>query len=148
MTPQEFFDSHKKPYYSKWFVVDQKCINTFAEATHDHQFIHTDPQKAKETEFNGTIAHGFLSLSLLSAMVFNARPEIKGIKMGVNYGFNKIRFTNPVPVDSKVRGKFTIIETKKKGGNNILVTSKAEVEIEGQITPALVAEWMDLMMLE
>ena len=147
MTPLEFLEKQKEPYYSKWFVVDQKNIDTFAEATHDFQFIHTEPEKAKDTEFGGTIAHGFLSLSLLSAMIFDARPEISGIKMGVNYGFNKIRFTAPVPVNSKVRGKFEIIKYDKKGESNILVTSKVEVEIEGHYKPAIMAEWLDLMIL-
>ena len=148
ITPQEFLANQGEPYYSRWFTIDQQCINVFADVTQDRQFIHCDPKEAAKTPFGSTIAHGFLSLSLLSAMVFDARPRLSGVKMDFNYGFNKIRFTAPVAVDSKVRGKFTIIKSAKKGEDRILITTQVNVEIEGKGKPALMAEWLDLMVLE
>ena len=93
---------------SRWFTVDQAMIDGFADVTHDHQFIHVDPAAAAQTPFGGTIAHGFLTLSLLSAMVYDAVPPIEGVTMGVNYGFDRVRFVSPVKVDARVRGHFTL----------------------------------------
>ena len=146
-------DLHKQvggePRYSKWYTIDQSKIDAFADATDDWQFIHSDPERAaKETPFGGTIAHGFLSLSLLSAMSYETEPEIEGTTMGINYGFNKIRFTAPVKVGARVRGKFVTAKVDEKSPTNILKTMKVEVEIEGEKRPALTAEWLGLSILE
>lgn len=132
-----------------WFEVSQELINTFADATHDHQFIHVDPDKAKElSPWGTTIAHGFLTLSLLTHLVGSIRPaegtprpRFDGLLMGVNYGFDKVRFINPVTVNSKIRasGVTKSIEVK---GDAINVTRTITVEIEGQDKPALVADWI------
>ena len=136
-----------EPRYSKWFVVDQDRIDKFADDTEDWQFIHVDPAKAAKTPFGGTIAHGFLSLSLLSAMSYDCNPVLENVAMAVNYGFNKIRFTNPVKAGQRVRGKFTTLKVDEKSETNILTTTGVEVEIEGESRPALTAEWLGLAVL-
>ena len=133
--------------YSKWFDVTQERIDQFADVTEDWQFIHVDPEKAAKTPFGGTIAHGFLSLSLLSAMSYDSEASLENLAMGVNYGFNKIRFTAPVKVGARVRGKFTTMKVDEKSPTNILTTTKVEVEIEGENRPALTAEWLGLSIL-
>lgn len=138
-----------EPRYSRWFTIDQKRIDAFAEVTEDWQFIHCDPEKAaREAPFGGTIAHGFLSLSMLSAMVYDADPELEGVAMGINYGFNRIRFTHPVKAGQKVRAKFTTLKVDEKSPTNIVKTTKVEVEIDGEQRPALTAEWLGLSILE
>lgn len=136
-----------EPRYSKWFVIDQDRIDKFADVTEDWQFIHIDPEKAAKTPFGGTIAHGFLSLSMLSAMSYDCLPTLEGAVMGVNYGFNKIRFTNPVKAGQKVRAKFTTLKVDEKSETNILTATGVEVEIEGVDRPALTAEWLGLAIL-
>ena len=129
---------------SDWVEVTQQMIDQFAEATGDHQFIHVDPERAKLTPFGGTIAHGFLTLSLmplLSSKVAD-RPEIEGVKMGVNYGGNKVRFLTPVRSGSKVRGRFKLLELAEKRPGQWQQTVEFTVEIEGQDKPALIAEWI------
>jgi len=129
---------------SDWVEVTQKMIDQFAEATGDHQFIHVDPERAKLTPFGGTIAHGFLTLSLmplLSSKVAD-RPEIAGVKMGVNYGGNKVRFLTPVRSGSRVRGRFKLLELTEKRPGQWQQTVEFTVEIEGQDKPALIAEWI------
>jgi acyl dehydratase len=125
---------------SDWVTVDQKQIDTFAEATGDHQWIHVDVEKAKSGPFGGTIAHGYLTLSLLP--VFSAQVyKVENVKMGINYGLNKVRFTSPVPVNSRLRGSFELLEvTEVQGG--VQVINKVTVEIEGSERPACVAEWV------
>ena len=129
---------------SEWFQIDQDRINRFADATLDHQFIHVDPEKAKHTPFGGTIAHGFLTLSLLpyfqSKMADMIVPE--GLKMGMNYGFDKIRFLAPVSVDSKVRCVATLKEMTEKKPGQFLFNVELSVEIEGEDKPALIADWL------
>jgi len=129
---------------SEWFQIDQDRINRFADATLDHQFIHVDPEKAKHTPFGGTIAHGFLTLSLLpyfqSKMADMIVPE--GLKMGMNYGFDKIRFLAPVSVDSKVRCVATLKEVTEKKPGQFLFKVELSVEIEGEGKPALIADWL------
>ena len=137
-----------EPRYSRWFVVDQERIDRFADVTEDWQFIHCDPEKAAETPFGGTIAHGFLSLSLLSAMSYDSEPAIEGAEMGINYGFNKIRFTSPVKVGSRVRAKFTTRAVEEKTPTMILTTTGIIVEIEGESRPALSAEWLGMTILK
>jgi acyl dehydratase len=125
---------------SDWMTIDQARVNTFADATDDHQWIHVDEEKAKAGPFGGTIAHGFLTLSLLPKLLSQVY-RIDGVKMGVNYGLNKLRFTAPVPVGSKIRGVIDIADvTEVKGG--VQVTTRVTVEIEGSERPALVAEWI------
>lgn len=133
--------------YSSWYELTQDRIDKFADVTEDWQFIHVDQEKAKATPFGGTIAHGFLSLSMLSAMSYETEAPIAGAAMGVNYGFNKIRFTAPVRAGLKVRGKFTTVAVDEKSPTNILTTTKVEVEIEGEKRPALMAEWLGLTIL-
>jgi acyl dehydratase len=125
---------------SDWVTVDQKQIDTFAEATGDHQWIHVDVERAKSGPFGGTIAHGYLTLSLLP--VFSAQVyRVENVKMGINYGLNKVRFTSPVPVNSRLRGSFELLEvTEVQGG--VQVINKVTVEIEGSERPACVAEWV------
>lgn len=130
---------------SHWRIVDQPRIDGFAELTEDPQWIHTDPERAaRESPFGTTIAHGFLSLSLLSAMAMDVLPAIKGQAMGINYGFDKVRFMNPVREGSKVRGTFTLLEVKQRSQSEWQLRHGVSVEIEGQDKPALIAEWLSL----
>ncbi|MDT7624622.1 MAG: hypothetical protein QOF99_5523 [Pseudonocardiales bacterium] len=125
---------------SDWVTVEQKQIDTFAEATGDHQWIHVDAEKAKEGPFGGTIAHGYLTLSLLP--VFSAQVyKVENVKMGINYGLNKVRFTSPVPVNSRLRGSFELLEVSEVK-DALQVVNKVTVEIEGNERPACVAEWV------
>jgi acyl dehydratase len=125
---------------SDWITIDQSHIDTFAAATGDHQWIHVDEERAKAGPFGTTIAHGFLTLSLLPVLVSQAY-RVEGTKMGVNYGLNKVRFTSPVPVGSKVRGNIDLLSVADVDGG-VQMTTKVTVEIEGSERPALVAEWL------
>ena len=127
-----------------WHTVTQEQINQFADCTFDHQFIHTDPVKAKETQFGSTIAHGFLSVSLLSHFAEQYSVVIDGCYMGINYGFDSLRFVSPVKVDSRIRAraKYLEIEEKKIGQYQFKVA--VTIEIEGSERPALVCEWLSL----
>ena len=130
---------------SNWITVDQKMIDGFAEVTHDHQWIHVDPERAaRETPFGGTIAHGFLTLSLGSRFVYDCFPPLPGQVMGINYGFNKLRFLSPVKAGARVRGRFVLKDMVKRKPTELLRTNELTVEIEGQQTPALIAEWLGL----
>ena len=132
--------------YGEWFEVDQNRINDFADATIDHQFIHVDPERAlEETPFGGTIAHGFLSLSLLvhlTASLPVAIPKMEGQLMGINYGFEKIRFINPVLAGARIRAQSKISSVELKEPTAVNITRTITVEIEGQNKPAIVAEWI------
>ena len=131
---------------SRWFTVDQSMIDTFADATLDHQFIHTDPERArKETAFGGTIAHGFLTLSLLSAMNYDCAPRIREQTMGINFGFDKVRFMAPVKSGAKVRGRFVLKDARFRGAELLAINYAVTVEIEGERKPALSAEWITLV---
>jgi len=130
---------------SSWLAVDQAKIDTFAEATEDHQFIHVDADAAARTPFGGTIAHGFLSLSLLSRMGAEAMLLPDNLKMAVNYGFDRIRFLAPVRSGSRVRGRFRLDAVDEKAPGQILMRHNVTVEIEGEDRPALTAEWLSLM---
>lgn len=125
---------------SDWLTVEQDRIDVFADATGDHQWIHVDPERAKDGPFGTTIAHGFLTLSLLPLLVGQAY-KIENVKMGVNYGLNKVRFTSPVAVGSKVRADVELVDVTDITGGVQLAT-KIIVEIEGSERPALVAEWL------
>ena len=130
-----------EPFTSRWFVIDQKRIDAFADVTEDWQFIHCDPEKAAETPFGGTIAHGFLTLSMLSAMVYDAIPALSGATMGVNYGFDKLRFLSPVKEGAQVRGVFRLSDLREKPGE-VTKYYDVSVEIEGSDRPALAARWI------
>jgi len=131
---------------SAWHLVDQARIDTFAQVTEDHQFIHVDPERAaRETPFGGTIAHGFLSLSLMSVFAYEVLPAIEGTRMSVNYGFDKLRFVSPVRAGSRVRGRFTLAEATLRSPNELLSRTNVTVEIEGGEKPALVADWLGLV---
>lgn len=133
---------------SRWFEVDQVRIDAFADLTEDRQFIHVDPEAARATPFGGAIAHGFLTLSLASAMSYDAVPPLEGVVMGVNYGFDRIRFLAPVPAGSRVRGRFRLLTAESRGEGRWLLKHELTVEIEGGDKPALVAEWLGLQALE
>ncbi len=129
---------------SNWFPIDQSLINAFADITHDHQFIHVDPVAAAKTPFRTTIAHGFLTLSMFSAFAYDALPDIENRAMGVNYGFDKIRFLTPVPSGAKVRGRFTLREAEQKSPGEWVLKYAVTVDIEGAPRPALVADWITM----
>jgi acyl dehydratase len=131
-----------------WFTVTQDQINQFADCTLDHQFIHVDPEKAKNTPFGSTIAHGFLSLSMLSYFAETFTLALKDIVMGINYGFDKVRFIAPVPVNSKIRCHAKLASVIEKKPGQFMITTEVEVEIEGSDKPALKAEWITMQMMK
>ena len=134
----------QEPVAGDWFEISQERINDFADATLDHQFIHLDPEKAAQTPFGGTIAHGFLTLSMLvhlSTSIPSDFSKLEGVMMGVNYGMNKVRFVNPVPSGARVRATAATVNVELKG-NAVDQTRAMTVEIEGQEKPALIAEWI------
>ena len=133
---------------SSWHIVDQDRIDRFATVAEDLQFIHVDPERAlAETPFGGTIAHGFLTLSLLSAMGQEALPTIRDRTMGINYGLERVRFLSPVPVGARVRGRFTLSEVSMRSAMQAMLRYQVTVEIEGAEKPALAAEWITLAVL-
>lgn len=133
---------------SDWFAVTQEQVNLFATSTQDFQFIHVDPERAlRGSPFGGTIAHGFLSLSLLSAMSFQVLPNIPDA-IGINYGFDKVRFLSPVPVGARVRGRFTLAALTPRTPNEFLTRYTVAVEIDGAERPALAAEWLTMTILK
>ena len=144
MTPQEIKALEGQTIgTSEWIEVTQERINKFAEATGDFQFIHLDAEKAAQTPFGGTIAHGFLTLSLLSVMMQDSDyPAIEGTKMAVNYGGNKTRFLSPVRSGKRVRGHFKLLEMAEKRPGQWQQTVELTVEIEGEEKPALICEWL------
>lgn len=132
---------------SDWLQVDQERINRFAEATIDHQFIHVDPKAAAATPFGTTIAHGFLTLSLISFLTAGLSPSLKGLTTVINYGLNRVRFLQPVKVDSEVRASIKILEVRRKGRTRVLMTSEVTIEIRGEKRPALLAEALILFVM-
>jgi len=133
---------------SDWLDIPQSRIDAFADATLDPQFIHVDAQRAAQTPFSGTIAHGFLTLSLLVHLSEKAMPKRSNLTMGINYGFDKIRFLNPVPSGARIRGRFKLIECVERRRGEYLSTYDVTVEIEGQEKPAMVATWLGLAIME
>ena len=133
---------------SDWVVIDQDRINAFADVTIDHQFIHVDVEKAKATPFGTTIAHGYLSLSLVSHFLGECGILPEGTVMAINYGSDKVRFLQPVAVDSKVRGHGRLLDVSEKSPGQYLVKTGISVEIEGQEKPALVAEILSLFIVQ
>jgi acyl dehydratase len=130
---------------SAWIDVTQDRINTFADCTEDHQFIHVDAEKAAATPFGGTIAHGFLTLSLLSKLVEGNGIVPENTVMGLNYGFDKVRFLAPVKSGKRVRAHITVKSVDQKDDNRFLICNSVSVEIEGEETPALVADWLTMV---
>ncbi len=137
----------KETGVSDWFLIDQERINTFADVTEDHQFIHVDIAAAAKTPFGTTIAHGFLTLSLVSYLAANAIVGVEGTVMGINYGCDKVRFLTPVKVNSKIRARVVLSEVTEKPGNRILMKNTITIEIEGETHPALIVEWLILAVL-
>lgn len=129
---------------SEWITIDQERINQFAECTGDHQFIHVDPIKAKHTPFGGTIAHGFLSLSLIPKLMESLMIMPEGLKMAVNYGLDSVRFIQPVKVNSRVRLAVSIVDVTEKRAGQWLIKAQASLEIEGEEKPAYIAEPLTL----
>ena len=130
---------------SEWFAIDQARINAFADVTEDHQFIHIDKEKARATPFGDTIAHGFLTLSLLTHLTSDCSLLPENTVMGVNYGFDKVRFIQPVRVDQRVRARVKPLTVLEKQPGQFLIKSEVTVEIDGEDKPALVAEWLGLL---
>jgi acyl dehydratase len=130
---------------SGWLTVDQQRISAFAEATEDRQFIHVDPEAAARTPFGGTIAHGFLTLSLLSRMAAETILVPDMVKLIVNYGLDRVRFLAPVRSGKRVRGRFVLDAVEEKATGQILLRHSVTVEIEGEDKPALSAQWLVLL---
>jgi acyl dehydratase len=127
-------------------LVDQDRINVYADVIVDHQFIHVDPERAKkETAFGTTVAHGFLTMSLMSIMSSADMPTVDGTTIGLNYGLDKLRFPSPVRAGSRVRGRFVLAEAKLRKPNELQSRTNVTVEIEGEEKPALVADWLGLI---
>lgn len=132
---------------SAWIMIDQKRIDSFAEATEDRQFIHVDPAAAAETMFGGTVAHGFLSLSLLSRMGTEVMLVPNGIRVAINYGLDRVRFLCPVRAGRRVRGRFTLDSLDEKAAGQWLLGHTVTVEIEHEDKPALTAAWLTLAII-
>jgi acyl dehydratase len=132
---------------SEWILIDQERVNLFADATSDHQWIHVDVEQAKKGPFGGTIAHGFLTLSLTPLFSSSGKYLPEGMKMVVNYGLNKVRFINPVLVGSRIRSKMVISGVEEKEPGRLLVTTTHTIEIEGQEKPACIAEALAMFMI-
>ena len=130
-----------RDFVSHWLTIDQARIDAFAKITEDEQFIHVDPERAAETAFGGTVAHGFLTLSLLPHLANSAR-RFDGARMGVNYGLNSVRFPKPVAVGSRIRASVTITEVTELPDGGLQLVQKVAVELEGSDKPACVAEWV------
>lgn len=132
---------------SEWRLVTQDMINRFAGATDDHQWIHVDEEKAKKTPFGGTIAHGFLTLSLLSTLAYEALPELEGAAMGINYGFDKVRFMSPVKTGARVRARFLLDDAEIRPSGRVVFHYGVTVEVEKLKKPALTAQWLIVAVL-
>jgi acyl dehydratase len=133
---------------SAWRTVSQDMINRFADATDDHQFIHVNPVRAAaETHFGGTIAHGFLTVSLLSTLAYEALPMIEGATMGINYGFDKLRFMSPVKAGVRVRARFKLADLDIRPSGRVMNTYEVALEVEGLIKPAFTATWLTMAMV-
>ena len=141
VTLEEFLKlPEREPAFSDWLTIDQERINTFADATNDHQFIHVDPERAAKTPMGATIAHGFLTLSLLSHLTAQNSVVPESHKMTYNYGLNKLRFLNPVKVNSRIRSRSQVQTMTEKKPGQWLLQSEVTIEIEGEDKPALIAE--------
>jgi len=130
---------------SDWFELDQQRIDAFADLTEDHMFLHVNPEAAKATPFGGTIAHGLLTLSMMPVMAYQAMPGVSGTKMGVNYGYNKVRFMAPVKSGKRIRGRFGVKAVEPQSGGRMQIVHDVTIEIEGEPKPALAAEWITMV---
>lgn len=128
-----------------WLKITQPMINAFADATFDHQFIHVDPEQARRTPFGTTVAHGFFTLSLIPRLVESVPLIPKGVVMGVNYGLNRVRFPNPVKVNSEIRAVVTLLELANPSADRVMMTSEVVVQIKGEAKPAVIAESLGLL---
>lgn len=143
ISPQDYAGAiGQETQATDWLPVSQERINTFADCTLDHQFIHVDPEAAAQTPFGSTIAHGFLTLSLLSYFAEQLQITMDGVTMGVNYGLDKVRFINPVKVNQRVRARAKILDIVEKKPGQYQLKLAITVEIEGEEKPALIAEWL------
>lgn len=133
------------PAVSEWITLGQPTIDAFADLTGDWQFIHTDPARAAQTPFGGTVAHGFLTLSMLSQLFERSAMPIPPSAHSVNYGFDHVRFVAPVPAGSRIRGQFSLSAAEWRPDGRVLLRIKAEVQVQGSPRPALVADWLALM---
>ena len=133
---------------SDWKVIGQDRIDTFADVTEDHQFIHVDPEAAAKTPFGATIAHGFLTLSMLSALIPADFPQIEGTAMGVNFGFDRVRFIEPVRSGSRIRSQLKLLAFEERREKQFQSRWDVTVEIEGNAKPALKAEWLTLTFVQ
>ena len=130
---------------TEWLEIDQERINKFADATGEHQYIHVDPERAAQTPFGTTIAHGFLTLSLMSMFrSMNGDIKLENAVMGINYGLDKVRFINPVKVGNKIRARFELISAEEKKPNHYLMKHNVTIDIDGEEKPALIAEWLGM----
>lgn len=132
----------KETGVSDWIALDQARVDAFAEITEDRQFIHVDPERAKATPFGGTIAHGFLVLSMLSRLIEGRGLAIRGAYMGVNYGFDKVRFVSPVKAGGRIRGRFVLAEARERDAGQWMLRYTVTIELEGGSKPAVTAEWL------
>lgn len=130
---------------SEWFELDQDRINRFADLTEDHMFLHVNPEAASETPFGGTIAHGLFTLSMMPVMAYQAMPGVSGSKMGVNYGYDKVRFMAPVKSGKRIRGRFVVKGVEDKGDGRVQIIQSVIIEIEDESKPALAAEWITMV---
>jgi acyl dehydratase len=134
---------------SNWIVVDQAMVDQFAQTTRDDQWIHIDPDRAaRDTPFGGTIAHGFLTLSLASRFAYDCFEMAPGQVMGINYGFNRLRFLSPVRAGSRLRGRFTLTGVTRRNATDLLRETRMTIDIDGHDIPALVADWLALAVFE
>ena len=142
----EYIDKPLEP--SAWVRVDQEMINSFADATMDHQFIHVDEKKAAQTPFGSTIAHGYLTMSLISHFLGECTIRPENTVMGINYGSDKVRFLQPVKVNSEIRAAVTLLSVSDKAPGQVLMKTGISIEIKGEEKPALVAEILSLYILQ
>ena len=133
---------------SSWFEITQERINQFADATNDHQIIHVDPEKAALTPFGGTIAHGYLTLSLIPALVAENWPKIEGVAMGINYGLDKLRFIQPVKAGSRVRTRQKLLQAVERKAGHWMIKSEVTMDIQGEEKPALIAETISIFVVK
>ena len=133
---------------SDWFLIDQDRVDAFADVTLDHQYIHVDRERAAETPFGGTIVHGFLTTSLLVHLTAGLMVAPDSMVMGINYGFNKLRYLAPVPVGSEVRARVRVVDVAERSPGQFLLTYDVTVEIKDLDKPALVAEWLNLIITD
>lgn len=143
---QEYVDKPLEP--SAWLRIDQNMINTFADATMDHQFIHVDEDRAAQTPFGSTIAHGYLTMSLISHFLGECSIRVENTVMAINYGSDKVRYLQPVKVNSEIRARATLMSVSDKAPGQILTKTGITIEIKGEEKPALVAEILSLYILQ